>query len=393
MFTPEKIEEWIQEVKERPASAELIIQFIANRLRDLSAWNEELRTENLELRSGARVDKYERQIAHLGYQLEMLKRQIGGEINIDALEDIQAKADPDSLNLIVYGPMGRILRQGFNITDHQESPTISRLRAIQPGEPEPPRILIASTTEELMLIFTSGRIVSMPVSALPLAQSQKGEVNWGEAPIPEEPNLGETLACVAPISKMALADFYLQTSRRGYMKKIRKALAASIMDNKYIGTGVKVPADQTLSLAMGYQGERYVLVSYEGYIQCVTEEMLPFAIVEAMRLGKTDHLVAAFPASDHQSIIVMTQIGKVINRQAEGLETATDFQRKGQMLFSTQRRKAGVRVVGAGAADLDDWCLTLRKDGQLTLHAVSELVGSGSIDGESEIIDFIIYQV
>ena len=83
MFTPEKIEEWIQEVKERPASAELIIQFIANRLHDLSEWNEELRTENLELRSGARVDKYERQIAYLGYQLEMIKRQIGGEINIE----------------------------------------------------------------------------------------------------------------------------------------------------------------------------------------------------------------------------------------------------------------------------------------------------------------------
>jgi len=393
MFTPEKIEEWIQEVKERPASAELIIQFIANRLRDLSEWNEELRDENLELRSGARVDKYERQIAHLGYQLELLKRQIGGEINLDTLEDVPPKTTTDSLNLIVYGPMGRILRLEFNTTDPQEGHTIIQLRAIQSLEPEPPRILVTSSTEELMLIFTSGRIVTLPVVALPLAQIQKDEFDWGEAPIPEEPNIGETLACVVPISKMALADFYLQTSRRGYMKKIRKALAASIMENKYIGTGVKVPADQTLSLAMSYGGERYVLVSYEGYIQCITEDMLPYAIVEAMRLGKSDHLVAAFPASKQKSIIVMTQIGKVIHREADSLETATDLQRKGQMLFSTERRQAGVRVVGAGAADPDDWCLALHDDGLLTLHAASELVGSGSIAGDNEIIDFIICQV
>ena len=53
MFTPEKIEEWIREVQERPTSAPLIIQFLADRLRDLDDWNQKLRAENLELRSGA----------------------------------------------------------------------------------------------------------------------------------------------------------------------------------------------------------------------------------------------------------------------------------------------------------------------------------------------------
>lgn len=391
MFTPEKIEEWIQEVRERPASSELIIKFIANRLRDLAEWNEALRTENLELRSGARVDEYERQIAHLQYQLELLKRQVSGEIDLDALEE--AIPPPvECLNLVVYGPLGRILRLELNATDTQEGYTICRIQGLGDKEAEPPRCLMISSTEELMLIFTSGRIVTIPIATLPLNQRAEGEVDWENVPILEEPNIGETLACAAPISEIALADFFIQTSRRGYIKKIRKALAPTIMDTKYIGTGVKVPADQTLSLSMSREGDRFVLVSHEGYIQAIPENMMPFAIVEAMRLGKTDHLVAAFPASDEKSITVMTQIGKVIHREAKSLETATDLQRKGRMLYSTERRKSGVRVVGAGAVDQEDWCLALHKDGQLTVHAISNLIGIGSIPADSEIIDFITFK-
>jgi DNA gyrase/topoisomerase IV subunit A len=222
--------------------------------------------------------------------------------------------------------------------------------------------------------------------------SPGGEIDWGAVTIPEEPNFGETLACVAPISKMALADFYIQVSRRGFIKKIRKALAPTIMENKFIGTGVKVPADQTLSLTMNFEGERFVLVSYEGYIQYIAEDMLPYAIVEAMRLGKSDHLVAAFSTDAGESVIGMTQIGKVIHRTEANLEAATDLQRKGQMLFSTARRQAGVRVIGAGSVGQDDWGLALHKDGRITLHAVSELVGKGSIPMDSELIDFITFQ-
>jgi DNA gyrase/topoisomerase IV subunit A len=393
VFDPDKIEEWIQEVKERPTSAELIIQFVANRLRDLTEWNESLRAENLELRSGARVEEYERQITHLEYQLELLKRQVSGEVDLDILADVALKPVVESLNLIVYGPLGRLLRLEFDTNNLHEGHTIYHLRGIEAIEPEPPRTLIASSAEELMLIFTSGRIVTLPVAALPLSQASDIEFDWEAVPIPEEPKIGETLACVAPISTLALADFYLQTSRRGYIKKIRKALAPTIMENKYIGTGVKVEADQTLSLMMGYEGERIVLVSFEGYIQCITEDMLPYAIVEAMRLGKSDHLIAVFPAREEKAIIMMTQVGKVIHREMGSLETATDLQRKGRMLYSTARRQAGVRVVGAGAVDQDSWCLSLHEDGQLITHTTAKLVGTGSIPASSEIIDFITFQV
>ena len=80
MISPDKIEEWIREVEERPSSASLILRYIANRLSELASWNEELLAENIELRSGRKVEEYESRIASLEYQVGLLKRQLGGEV-------------------------------------------------------------------------------------------------------------------------------------------------------------------------------------------------------------------------------------------------------------------------------------------------------------------------
>lgn len=390
MFTPEKIDEWIQEVRERPDSASLIIQFLADRLRDLDDWNQKLRAENLEIRSGARLEDYERQISHLEYQLEMLKRQVSGEVDLAVLGEMAPKPASESLVLVVYGPQGRMLRLELPADSWEDGQFLCCLEGLQPLDGEPPRLLVASSTEELMFIFSSGRIYTCPLHAVSSLDAA-ATIAWAQADIHQEPNLGETLACVVPISKMALADFFLQVSRRGYLKEIRKALAPTIMESKYIGTGVKLPADQTLTLAMCYEGQSFALVSYEGYLQVVPETLLPYAIVEAMRLGKTDHLVAALPLAEGQTILAMTQIGKVIHRSQEGLVPAADLRRKGTMLYTTARRNAGVRLVGAGMVAPEDWAVALHADGRLSLHAVSDLLGKGTLPVETELLDFVTF--
>ena len=67
MISPDKIDEWIREVEERPASAELIIRYIANRLSELASREEELAAQNIELLSGRKVDEYVSRIASLEY--------------------------------------------------------------------------------------------------------------------------------------------------------------------------------------------------------------------------------------------------------------------------------------------------------------------------------------
>ena len=114
MITPKKIEEWIKEVEERPTSASIILQYISNRLRDLTVRNEELLAENIALVSGKRVEEYEQRIAHLEYQLELLKRQLGGDLSPDSvrmLDKAQAKADQlETLSLLLYCQQGRLSR-------------------------------------------------------------------------------------------------------------------------------------------------------------------------------------------------------------------------------------------------------------------------------------------
>jgi predicted RNase H-like nuclease (RuvC/YqgF family) len=72
-----KIDEWMKEAEERPESAVMIVRLIARRLRELTERDEELLAENIALQNGTRVEEYQKRIAHLEYQLDLLKRRFG----------------------------------------------------------------------------------------------------------------------------------------------------------------------------------------------------------------------------------------------------------------------------------------------------------------------------
>ena len=389
MFPSEKIEEWIQEVNQRPTSAPLIIQFIANRLNELTKWNEQLREENIALRSEKRVQEYEQQISYLNYQLDLLKRQFDGEIPSEELFQTISKP-PDILNILVYDSLGRIARLELDENDMVDSKIMLKFEKLA-TDGEPARLLVVPSSEELLIIFTSGRIASLPVSSIPFVQMEAQSADWDQVQIPHEPAMDDALACLMPASKMALADFFMQISRRAFMKKIRMALAPSIMENLYIGRGAKLPGDQTLEVLLGHDADRYILLSEEGYLASITAEMLSFAVVDAMRLNSTDHLVGAFAIQPEQSLLVMTQVGKAIHRTAESIEDAEALNRKGKALYSTSRRKQGVRVVGGGPVEAGDWGLALHKNGVLNLHTVSSIIESGTISADDEILSFTAF--
>ena len=389
MFPSEKIEEWIVEVTERPTSAPLVIQFIANRLNELSQWNEQLRAENIALRTEKRVQEYEQQINYLTYQLDLLKRQFGGELPDE--ETLAALSKPlDLLNLLIYDAQGHIARLELDAAVFAHGSPLGNFEGL-PTKGEPPRLLVLPASEELLCVFTSGRIIPLPVASIPLVEMEAESQNWPRVHIPHEPALGDALACLMPVSKMALADFFVQVSRRGFMKKIRMALVASIMDNLYIGTGAKLPGDQTLDVLLAQDADRYVLVSEEGYLQSVTAEMLSFAVEEAVRLNPTDHLVAAHALIPEKSVVVMTQIGKAIHRMAESIPVAEALKRKGKALYSKARREKGIRVVGSGVVDADDWGVALHQNGAISLHAMQAIFEGGTISVDGEILAFVTF--
>ena len=111
MISPDKIDEWIHEVEERPASAELIIRYIANRLSELASRDEELAAQNIELLSGRKVEEYESRIASLEYQLDLLKRQLGGEVILPTEVPIHTTHPGDGQHRVIQ-PAGQGITVG-----------------------------------------------------------------------------------------------------------------------------------------------------------------------------------------------------------------------------------------------------------------------------------------
>jgi hypothetical protein len=147
VVNPDTIEQWIKEAASRPDSGGLIIHQIALRLNELSARNEELAAENIALQSGARVEEYERRIAHLEYQLELIRRQFGGQAASELPgEPANAQGKPETLSLLLYDSSGRVLRMGCELQALHNGKLLGGL-AGDLLTPDAPRLLAVPATE------------------------------------------------------------------------------------------------------------------------------------------------------------------------------------------------------------------------------------------------------
>ncbi len=223
MSFSQKIDEWMKEAEARPESAVMIVKLVAKRLRELTERNEELLTENIALQNGTRVEDYQKRIAHLEYQLDLLKRRFGGDESLLA-ELPTASIESSTLSLLMYNNYGRVFR--IEVDADVEIPGRVVDETLQSSEQ--PRLLAVPSNEEALLLFTSGRVSTCAVSSIPVVECG-GAWTWNEAALPDEPRTGEFLACVMPISRLPLSEFFLQVSRRGCVKKTLSSMAQSVL--------------------------------------------------------------------------------------------------------------------------------------------------------------------
>jgi len=392
LISPDKIDEWIHEVEVRPSSAELIIRYIANRLSELASRDEELVAQNIELLSGRKVEEYESRIASLEYQLELLKRQLGGEVVLPS-EFPSPTPIQEVINVLLYTPLGQVLRLEMDPTGLAPAQTIAKVMGEPATDRIQPSVLVTRSQEELLLIFDSGRTVRLPVTHLPTSDVE--HLGWQQAFI-EEPRIKEELAAIQPITKMPLYETCIQASRRGYVKKMKTSFFTAHLEEDYIGSGVNLRADKTCGLTFANKDDLFVMVSQEGYIFSMQAERLPTAIEEVIHLGITDHIVSTFMASQKPSLIFITQNGKAVHRDTSWLEPASSFKSKGQAILSKERREAGIRIVGASPVEEADWGVFLDTDGTLIAHRLNDLLARGSVViGQSavEILSFSVFHM
>ena len=377
MSFSDKIDEWIQEAETRPGSALMILKLVANRLRDLSTRNEELLAENIALQDGTRVQEYQKRIAHLDYQLDLLRRRLGGDEHA-LLEPPDETATPV---LLVYNARGRILR--LDVAAGTES--LGRIDGELHVDGELPRLLCVAPHAELLLLFTSGRIATLAVDTLP-ASLPGGEWSWEQAALPDEPHAGERLACLMPLSRLALSDFFLQASRRGCVKKTLVSMAQSVLDNHYLGRGTSQKTDQAFDAAMCNKQDHFALVTYEGRLLGLDVEALSYAAEQRLRLETTDYVIASFILGPGQWLFCLTQNAKVIQREASFLELARTSATHGQALIPPSRLDQGTRFIGAAPVRDADRIVVLDAGGQLILHPAGAAAGAGSLRGAGTVL-------
>jgi DNA gyrase/topoisomerase IV subunit A len=357
MTFSDKIDEWIKEAEERPASALLVLKLVANRLRELTERNEEL-------------EEYQKRIAYLEYQLNLLKRRLGGDES--ALAELAIESE--TLSLLVYNAHGRILRLEMD----PDSSALGRISGEMSANGELPRLLAVPSHEEVLLLFTSGRISTCPVAQIPSVKAG-GDWAWDQVALPEEPHAGELLACVMPLSRLPLADFFLQTSRRGCVKKTMTSMAQSILANHYLGRGAIQKSDQSFDALLCQKKDRLALVTYEGHLLGLDVDDLSYTVEERIRLNATDFVVASFALRPEDSLFCLTQTGKAVVRDGSVLELSKSPLARGQALIPSSRLDQGVRFIGAVPIRDADRVAVLDAEGNLTLHLADTVTGAGSI--------------
>lgn len=375
-----KIDEWMKEAETRPESAVTIVKLVAKRLKELTERNEELLAENIALQNGTRVEEYQKRIAHLEYQLDLLKRRFGS----DELELAQLPSQAEvasTTSLLVYNNYGRV----FRIEVPADVQALGRIADETLPSSEQPRLVAVPSNEEVLLLFTSGRVSTCTVESLSLVEAG-AEWMWNTAALPDEPRAGEWLACIVPVSRLPLSEFFLQVSRRGCVKKTMTSMAQTVLGNHYLGKATLQKSDQPFDVTLCGKKDLFGFVTIEGKLLGLDVNELSYSAEDRIKLTARDYVIASFVPHPEESMLFVTQTGKVIQREQDSLERSKSPLARGQPLISPSRLEQGVRFIGAASVREADRIAVLDLKGNISIHSAGSVTGAGSIEAEGVIL-------
>ncbi|MCJ7623716.1 MAG: hypothetical protein MUO76_09455 [Anaerolineaceae bacterium] len=375
MIKPSKLNEWINEIDERPLFAPIVLRRLYDRLIELDEMNEELRAANLALRSGHKVQEFERKIADLEYQVELLKRQIQN----GTLPNLK------TMHLLVYNPDGKILSLEISPAELVTDSVIARIDRLPESKPGEIQMLAVDPKDELLFMFSSGRTTTLPVADLPSVYGIN--IDWQDA-TSIEIRSGETMITVIPITRVSLMEQCIQISRRSAAKSFSQGYFKSFIANHNIGIGTKSSADQAFCLALCNKKDILVMLTREGFISALRVDQLSVTAEEIIKLGMNDYLVAAFILGENQSLVIASQDGNLYLQEPTWLtpENATGGKRR---LLLSKGKAGGVQVIGGSATNDQDWGFLLNTNGEIRIQRISDIPfpGSSSQKGKAGLKD------
>ena len=119
---------------------------------------------------------------------------------------------------------------------------------------------------------------------------------------------------------------------------------------------------------------------------------LSYATEDRIRISATDYVIASFTTRPYESLLFVTQTGKVIHRESKSLELSKSSSARGQTLIPPSRLAQGVRFMGAASFRDGDQVVVLDATGRLNLHEAEATTGAGSIEAEGLILSIGLIQ-
>lgn len=360
MIKPSKINEWIEEIEQRPLAAPFIVRTLSARLIELDKINEELREENLKLQSGKKIQEYERRIAELEYQIELLKRQAaGGEATLAPLEQP---------SLLIYEASGKLLITNFSPATLVSGHTLAAIQGFEAPQLDDIHLLTAGPSDELLFLFDSGRIYTRRTGEL--THTPADALDWNNA-LQADQRSGERLIAVIPITNIPLLDGCLQTSRKGYARFISQDYFSSFLTEKNLGKGIRLASDVLYTLTLCRCEDVYVQVTRNGYISARPAGKLTITLQETLKFDMQDYLVGAFTIRPEQHILIAAQNGEVYTQKNPWTDPSSADGSKRRLLLGGLHA-GGVSVIGAGAASTGSWHFRLTTAGNILIGRVED---------------------
>jgi DNA gyrase/topoisomerase IV subunit A len=282
---------------------------------------------------------------------------------------------------LAYNTQGRI----FRLDVPAEAQLLGRIMDETLATVEQPRLLAVPSNEEVLLLFTSGRVSTCAVADIHTIDCG-GAWSWDQAALPDEPRAGEMLVCVIPLSHLPLSEFFLQVSRRGCVKKTMTSMAQSILGNHYLGKNTLQKSDQPFDVTLTQKKDNFAFVTFEGHLLGLNVDALPYSAEDRIKLTPSDYVIASFVPQPEEAMLFVTQTGKVIQRESSSLELSKSGLARGQALISPTRLEQGVRFIGAASVRDQDRVIILDAQGNLNLYLAEALTGAGSIEAGSLIL-------
>jgi DNA gyrase/topoisomerase IV subunit A len=353
-----KIQEWIKEIEERPMIAPFIVRRLSDRLVELDALNEELRSENLLLRSGQKVEEYERKIAELEYQIELLKRQ---------RQDGAPTTRSEIISLLIYDTAGRVLARQFNPKGLQEGNLFATLQNLGDTHSDDIHLLAVTPQDELVFLMDTGRVATQMAGAI--LQQPDANLDWDKA-FQLELRSGERLVSIAPITHAPLAEQCIQITRKGFARSFQKDLFQTFLSRRNLGKGIKLAADQLFTLTLCSTADIFVLVSRSGFISAIPASKLSISLEEVMRLDPQDYLVSAFIIQSDDLLVIAAQDGEILIQKNPWVDPADANGVKRRIL--SRSKAGGMRVIGAGAGEIGGWAFLLNSQGEIYAQSIGD---------------------